>query len=172
MPISRQKKEEILKELVNGFKNSNLVVFVNFHGLSVAAANELRRTLRNISVRYMVAKKTLIKKALEEAGLPAADINLEGEIALAFAEGDPIIAAQELNKFAKKEDISIQAGVFENEVVGKETVVMLANIPPRETLLAQFVNIINSPLQGLVSVLNAPIRDLAVVLSEIQKQRS
>ena len=172
MPISRQKKEEILKELVNGFKNSSLVVFVNFHGLSVAAANELRRTLRNISVRYMVAKKTLIKKALEEVGLPAADINLEGEIALAFAEGDPITAAQELNKFAKKEDISIQAGVFENQLVGKETVVMLANIPPRETLLAQFVNIINSPLQGLVSVLNAPIRDLAVVLSEIQKQRS
>lgn len=158
--------------LKEGFREARMVAFVNFHGLSVAAASDLRRLLKSVGTRYLVAKKTLIKKAMEEAGFEGEPPELEGEIALAFAAGDPVASARALKDFAKKNGIKLAGGVFENKYVNKETVVMLANIPPREVLIAQFVNLINSPVRGFAGVLSGVPRNFVAVLSEIQKTRS
>lgn len=170
MAITRQKKEQILKNVKDGLKKAKLVVFVNFHGLNVEAANELRKLLKNVGVGYLVAKKTIIKKAFEQFKFEGEMPNLEGEIALAVSDGDAIVQAKELQQFAKKtKKISLIGGIFENKYIGAETVVMLANIPSREVLLGKFVNIINSPLQGLVGTLQGNIRNLVSVLSQIKK---
>jgi large subunit ribosomal protein L10 len=162
MAVSRQKKEESLKTLQGALKDAKVVVFVNFHGLSVSAASELRKSLRAIGATYTVAKKTLIKKALENFGFSGELPNLEGEIAMAVSKEDALAPAKVIKDFGKKnKTMQISGGVFENKFVGTEVVVMLANIPPREVLLAQFVNIINSPIQGFV-----------VALSEIAKKKS
>ena len=90
MAISRQKKEEILKNLREDIKQAGIIVFVNFHGLSVLRATELRRVLRQIGAKYVVAKKTIIKKAFEKSGFSGELPELEGEIALAFSKEDPV----------------------------------------------------------------------------------
>ena len=170
MTITKQKKGEILKDLENNLKKAKIVVFVNFHGLNVSAATQLRRLLGNIGARYLVAKKTLIKKALESFGLEGEILNLEGEVAMAFCEQDPILSAKAIEQFAKKNKaIKILGGVFENKYIGQKSVIMLANIPPREVLLGQFVNIINSPVRGLVVTLNGVIRNFVSVLNQIKK---
>jgi large subunit ribosomal protein L10 len=170
MSITRQKKGEILKDLEENFKKAKIIVFVNFHGLNVSAAAELRKLLREIGVKYLVAKKTLIKKALEGFGFGGELPKLEGEISLAFSESDPIISAKTLEQFAKKnKTIKLLGGIFENKYIGSEILVMLANIPPREVLLGQLVNVINSPIQGLVVTLNRVMENFLNVLSQIKK---
>lgn len=167
--ISKQKKEEILKDLQENLKKAKDVIFVNFHGLNVSATNELRKLLRNLKVKYLVAKKTLIKKAFDSINFAGDMPELEGEIALAFSSDDPIVLARELKQFAKNHKIKFLGGVFENKYIDSNTVIMLANIPPREVLLAQFVNIINSPIQGTVVTLNGIITKFVRILSEIKK---
>lgn len=172
MAINRQKKEEILKGLQEKLKETKIIIFVNFHGLSVSGAGELRRILKNMGAEYTVAKKTLIKKALDQFGFEGEIPTLDGEAALAFSTVEPMAPAKELNNFAKKNNIKILGGVFENKFIGSETVVMLANIPPREILLGQFANVINSPIQGMVGVLNGVIGNFVSVLGEIKNSRS
>lgn len=170
MTITKQKKGEILKDLENNLKKAKIVVFMNFHGLNVSASAELRKLLREIGVKYLVAKKTLIKKALESFGFSGEFPVLEGEISLVLSEGDPIASAKTLEQFAKKnKTIKLLGGVWDNKYINSETMMMLANIPPREVLLGQFVNIINSPIRGLVVTLSGAIRNFVSVLSQIKK---
>ncbi len=171
MAVSKEKKEEILNELKENFKKAKFAAFVNFHGLSVSAASELRKLLGGLNTKYLVAKKTLINKAMSELGFEGEAPALEGEIAMAFSEDDPVASARALKDFARKNSIKLAGGIFENKFIGKETVVMLANIPPREVLLGQFVNVINSPVKGFAGALNGIIRNFASVLSEIGKKK-
>lgn len=173
MTTTRQKKEEIIKDLKENLKKAKLIIFVNFHGLNVSAATQLRRLLGNIGARYLVAKKTLIKKALESFGLEGEILNLEGEVAMAFCEQDPILSAKAIEQFAKKNKaIKILGGVFENKYIGQKSVIMLANVPPREVLLGQFVHVINAPIQGLVVTLNGVMRNFVNVLNQIKNVKT
>jgi large subunit ribosomal protein L10 len=155
MPITRQKKEEVLKDLQGRLKKAQFVAFVNFHGLSVALATDLRRKLREAGAEYSVIKKTLIKKGLEGTSFTGTLSNLEGEVAVITSDTDPIAPAKVLQDFVKKNKVlKAVGGVFENSYVGPEVMVRLGSIPSREVLLAQIVNIINSPIQGLVVALS------------------
>ncbi len=153
--ITKQKKTEILKKLQENFEKAKFVVFLNFHGLGVSGANELRKALRTMGAKYLVAKKTLIKRVLEKAGFEGELPELEGEIGLAFAEKDPLDIAKAMYKFiVKNKTMKFAAGIFENRFVDSATMMSLAKIPSRETLLGQLVYIINSPIRGLVVTLD------------------
>jgi large subunit ribosomal protein L10 len=155
MAITKEQKKVILSELKDFLKTAGSVVFVNFKGLGVEEANELRSTLREANVRYRVAKKTLIKIALNEAGYEGEMPTLDGELALAFGE-DILGPAREVHAFENKfkEKVNILGGVFEGVYKNKEEMTAIATIPDRQTLYAQFVNLINSPIQGLVIALD------------------
>lgn len=169
MAITKEKKKQIIDDLKEELKKARIIIFVNFHGLSVISAGDLRRKFREIGTKYKVAKKTLIKKTMEEFGFEGEWPELEGEVGVAFSEGDPIEPARILKDFAKKHNIKLLGGVFENKYIDADTIVMLANIPAKEVLLGQFVNIINSPIRGLVVTLNGVMRNFISVLSQIKK---
>lgn len=156
MPITREKKKEVIDNLKNAVKNSASVVFVNFHGLSVAESSEMRRALRGSDVEYVVAKKTLTRKALEGEDVKGETPALDGEVAIAYGN-DPIAPAREIYQFQKKFEgkMSILGGIFEGAYKDKESMMSIATIPSLQVLYGQFVNLINSPIQGLVIGLNA-----------------
>jgi large subunit ribosomal protein L10 len=161
MPISKNKKVEIIKELGQKIGSSETVVFVNFHGLSVANATALRRQLRERGVDYTVAKKTLIRRALEASSRAITGTlpSLDGEVALAYltaADGDPIAPAKGIYEFEKlaKGGLKILGGVFQGAFAGAEMMMSIAAIPARETLYAQLANLFNSPIQHLVVALD------------------
>jgi large subunit ribosomal protein L10 len=155
MAITKDKKASILEELRGIVKSSLSLVLVNFKGLTVSDTIAMRRALKEKGVGYIVSKNTLTRKALSEGGISGELPNIEGETALVYGN-DPILPAQEIFGFQKKFDkkVSIFGGVFEGRFLGKEEMVSVANIPPLKTLHAQFVNIINSPIQGLAISLN------------------
>ena len=151
MAITKEKKEEILGDVTESVKDSKSVVFVNFHGLSVSDTTELRKNLRENEVSYKVAKKTIIKRVLNDSDIDGELPVLDGEIALAY--GDDLIApAREVYEFQKKhkESVAIVGGIFEGKYMNKEEMTHIASIPPLQVLRAQFVNLINTPIQQLV----------------------
>ena len=156
MAITKDKKSEIIHKVKEIITKGKSIVFVNFHGLTVAGVNELRRNLRAKEVGYYVAKKTLIKRALAEAPITGVLPELDGEVAVAFGE-DALTPVKEIYDFHKKntEMIKIIGGVVEGAYASAEQMLALAKIPSREVLLGQFVNVINSSIQGLVIALDA-----------------
>lgn len=159
MAISKEKKSAIIDKLKSIADKGKTIVFVNFHGLSVEGVNDLRKGLRAKDVGYYVAKKTLIKRVLTEAGLAGEMPELAGEIALAYLTneaGDGLLPIKEIYNFQTKntEVMKIIGGVYDGSFVDAEFVMQMAKIPNRETLYAQFVNLINSPVQGLVMALD------------------
>ncbi|MEK7535674.1 MAG: 50S ribosomal protein L10 [Patescibacteria group bacterium] len=155
MPVSRTKKKEILEALTGALSKAASVVFVNFHGLGVLDAMAMRKSLRSEGVSYSVAKKTLVRKALESAKISGEVPTLPGELAVAYG-ADLTAPARGVLSFQKKFEnkVSILGGVFEGKFMDKEAMLSIAAIPSQKTLYAQFVNLINSPIQGLVIALN------------------
>jgi len=155
MAITREKKEEIF-EKIKGITNKESVVFVNFNGLPVAKTTEMRSKLRAADVSYFVAKKTLVKKAFTESGVEGELPQLDGELAVAYSD-DPTSPAREMYGFHKeyKEKVQILGGIFENRFLSKVEMEEIAQIPSLDVLRGMFVNVINSPIQGLVVAMQA-----------------
>ena len=151
----------MIKDFEKAIKNSESMVFVNFHGLKVSDETSLRSALRNAEVNYKVGRKTLLKRAL--TGKATGEIpELTGEVAVAYSK-DQTASAREIYSFQKthKGLLEIIGGIFEGKFLGKEAMMEIAMIPSREVLYAQFVNLINSPIQRF-----------AVVLDQIAKSKS
>lgn len=155
MAITRADKEKMLQSVKDALAGSKSMVFVNFHGLSVAQATEVRRNLRANDIGYFVAKKRIIKLALEGSGITGTIPELEGELAIAYS-ADLASPAREIFLAQKKFDkrISIQGGIFDGVYKNKEEMLAIATIPSREVLYGMFVNLINSPIQRLVIVMD------------------
>lgn len=155
MAITKEKKQEILAKLDDIRNTAESIVFVHYTGMEGNDITDMRAKLRNEGVGYFVAKKTLIAKAFEgayEGDVPV----LDGEIAVAYST-DAIATAQNIKAFAGefKDNIAIVGGVFQGVYKNKEEMTEIASIPSLQVLRGMFVNVINSPIQGLVLGLNA-----------------
>ncbi|MEX2010351.1 MAG: 50S ribosomal protein L10 [Parcubacteria group bacterium] len=162
MAISKAKKGEIVDKLTKALKGAKALVFVNFHGLKVSDATELRRALKSEGVSYAVTKKTLTKRVLDTEKFEGERPSLDGELAMAW--GDNLVApARGVYSFQKKfpEGIKILGGVFEGKYMSKSEMEEIAMIPSLEVLRGMFVNIINSPIQRM-----------AIALSEVAKTKT
>jgi len=161
MAITKSKKKEILEKVKDIAGSSDSIVFVNFNGIPVLDSTRMRSELREKGIGYFVAKKTLAKKALSEAGFEGEMPEVEGELALVYSqtsdEGDLTAPARELYSFQKEfeDKVSITGGVFQKRFMNKEEMMEIAQIPSLQTLHAQVVNLFNSPIQGFVMALNA-----------------
>ena len=158
--ITRKQKEESVKLIKDKLSKANFIVFVNFHGLSVAKAQVLRRALRKSGADYLVAKKTLFSVAAKESGLEIDKKQLEGEVGVAIGgEGEDVVLAiaKELANFAKKnkEMLKIIGGLWSKAWVGADEIKKLAAIPPREVLLTQLAFMLSQPVASLARVLNS-----------------
>lgn len=155
MAITKKQKTEILEKLKE-ISGKESVVFVNFKGLPVNETGEMRSKLRSQDVSYYVAKKTLVKRAFGESSVNGEMPELQGELAVAYAD-DLTSPAREIYAFSKEFDgqISILGGVFENKYLSKVEMEEIAQIPGFDTLRGMFVNVINSPIQGFVMSLKA-----------------
>jgi len=155
MAITKAKKQDILARLEGVKKDSESIVFVKFNGLSVADTTAMRAKLREEGVGYFVAKKTLMTRTFGES-YEGTMPTLPGEIAVAYS-ADAIAPAQQVKEFAAKykDNLAIAGGVFQGVFKDAAEMTEIASIPALPVLRGMFVNVINSPIQGLAIVLNA-----------------
>ena len=145
-----------MKDINDAFGTAKSVVFVSFHGLNVAGTTEMRRALRNADVKYFVAKKSLVKRALGESTVAGEIPTLPGELAVAWGT-DLVAPAREVYAFQKKtpDNLKIVGGIFEGKYMDMAQMMEIATIPALPVLQGKFVNIINSPIQRFVVALGA-----------------
>ncbi len=155
MAKTKEQKAEILEKLTGIFKDSASTVFVHFKGLGVSDETKMRHTLEEDGVNYFVAKKTLMRKAAEVAGISGDVPELEGEIAVAYGKDDPTAPARGIHTFVQQYEgsLAIAGGIYEGGMMAAATMQEIATIPPLDVLRGMFANVINSPIQGLAVAL-------------------
>jgi large subunit ribosomal protein L10 len=156
MAITKQKKVEIVEKIRDAVQDAVSVVFVRFSRLSVKDTSEMRKSLRENGVGYYVAKKTLIKRVLNEQGYTGELPDMPGEIALVWSKEDATAPARGIFEMGKKfkDTLAIVGGIWEGAFADASAMNAIATIPPVPVLRGMFVNVINSPIQGLVIALN------------------
>lgn len=156
MAKTKQQKQEIIARLEEVFKNAASSVFVSFTGINVADESAMRKSLREEGIKYFVAKKTLIDRALKANGHEPQD--MAGEIAVVYnaADGDATAPARRIHEFAQKlkDKLAIVGGIFEGVLRDAVAMSEIATIPSMDVLRGRFANVINSPIQRFAIVLN------------------
>lgn len=172
VPKSKSEKEVLLQELKEKFEGSKVAVFADYRGLNVAEATKLRRRLREAGCEFKVAKNTLTSLATKQIGLEGLDPYLEGPMAIAFGT-DPVAPAKVLSEFIREtKKMEIKAGVLEGKVIDARGVKELAELPPREVLLARVLGGMQAPLYGFAGVLQGTLRSFVYALEAVRKQRA
>lgn len=168
MPKSKQQKQTILQKIGENLKASNSLLFVDYKGLKVKELLLLRKQLKELGARLQVAKKTLLKKALQEKGIDIDLKGMEGQVAAVFAFQDAFSPAKSVATFTKAaEALKILGGYIENQVRDSSTMKEIALLPSKEELLERLVGSIASPMQGFLNVITGNIKGLVVALSAI-----
>ena len=153
-----EQKQAIVADLAEKLKASPAGVVVNYQGITVDADTKMRKALREAGVTYTVMKNSLTGRACEEVGLGDMKQYLTGMTAIAIGNEDPIAPAKILKEYAEKiESFEILAGYLDGQVVDKDTVAKLADIPSKEVLIAKLLGSIKSPLYGLAYALQAVV---------------
>lgn len=174
MDNPRPEKVAIVTEVKERLENATSVVVTEYRGLTVSEMQELRGQLRPSGARYKVYKNTLVRRAADEAGLELAD-HLIGPTALAFAEpaegeerGDVVSMAKALRDFAKAHpNLIIKGGLFDGDPIDADGIKALADIEPREVLLAKLAGLIAAPMQQFAGLLQAVPREFAGLLQAL-----
>ncbi len=172
MPITREKKEQIVKELTEKFKTSVISVITDYRGLNVGEISDLRKKAREKEAEYKIAKNTLFIKALKSAGIGVNESIFSQPIAIAFGYSDEVDPPKLLNEFSKEhENLEILGGIIEGKFVSREDILNLANLPGREELYARVVGSLAAPLRNLANVLQGNLRGLVSVLNQYKDSK-
>ncbi|MFA5359103.1 MAG: 50S ribosomal protein L10 [Patescibacteria group bacterium] len=173
MPKTRQQKQEIIQDFADKASKIKSVVFFSFAGLKVSAVNKLRSECRKNGLDYMVVKRTLLKRSLDEAKIDIDLSQLPGSMAMAISYDDDVAPARTVCTFAKDNEVlKVLGGLLENKVIASEMVKSLSMLPTREELLSKLVGSIAAPMSGLLNVLQGNLRGLVVVLNGIKDKKS
>lgn len=173
MPKNRQQKQTTVDSLETGLKEAKAVVFANFQGLTVAKAEDLRRKARAEGVKVLVAKKTLVKKALHDVGQTTIEPkSFMGGIATFMSASDEVAAAKIVYTFAKENEIvTIYGGILEGKFIDAAAVKNLASLPSKHELLSKLVGTLNAPISGFVTALSGNLRNFVSVLNNIKDKK-
>jgi large subunit ribosomal protein L10 len=166
--MNRDQKAAVVEEIVGQIKAADAVFAVDYRGISVSQAAELRARLRESGTKFRIVKNSLTERAADEAGAQELKALLQGPTALAFVSGDAAVAAKALNDAARTmHALEFKGGLMDRVALSADDVRSIARLPAREVLHAQLVGAIAAPLSGLVRGLNALIAGLAIQLQQI-----
>jgi large subunit ribosomal protein L10 len=170
--MNREQKAAVIEQIAVEIKQSEAVFAVDYRGITVAQAAELRGKLREVDASLRVVKNTLTERAADQAGAGELRPLLVGPTALTFVRGDAATAAKAVSDFARVTSLlPFKGGLMDGEALAAEQVSAIARLPSRDILHAQLVNIVASPLTGLVTSLSNLISGLARQLAQVVEKK-
>jgi len=165
-------KAATIDELAQKLRDSKGAVLLDYRGLNVKAITALRRDLSGSEVEFQVAKNTLLRIAAERAEVEISPDLLTGPTAVAFGWADEIAPARMLSDFARRNRaVSVKGGVVGGRSVTAEQVGQIAELPPRDILLAQLLGAFQAPAARALAVMQAPARQVAGLAEALRLQR-
>ena len=166
--MARPEKVQAVTDIREGLESAEAVFLTEYRGLSVQAVQDLRRALRDSGADYKVVKMTLARRAADDAGIEGLAEFFAGPTALAFAKSDPVATAKALKDFSKTHEVfALKAGYLSGNVLTPEEVSKLAEIEPREVLLAKIAGAAKAPLYAAASLFASFNRDAASMFSQL-----
>ncbi|MEY2440858.1 MAG: large subunit ribosomal protein [bacterium] len=170
--MNREQKAAVIEEIAVEITESEAVFAVDYRGISVVQAAELRGKLRDVDATLRVVKNTLTERAAGRAGADGLKPLLVGPTALTFVRGDAATAAKAVSDFARATQLlPFKGGIMDGQALAAEQVSAIAKLPSRDILNAQLVNIVASPLTGLVTSLSNLISGLARQLAQVVEKK-
>jgi large subunit ribosomal protein L10 len=167
-----QAKAAVIEEITERFQNSSAAVLTEYRGLTVAQLTQLRRSL-GAGSSYAVVKNTLTKRAADSVGYSDLDPLLTGPTAIAFIEGDPVMAAKAIRDFARANPaLVIKGGVVEGRTVDAREVTRLADVESREVLLAKLAGAMKGNLTKAAGLFQAPLSQVARLAAALQEKKA
>ena len=173
MPKARkEEKAEQVEEIAERLKKAKVAVLTDYRGLTVSQLQDLRTRLRGGDVEYRVVKNTLARRAAEAAGVPALQSELKGPVAIAFGYDDLGLPARLINEFVRATRLKLEVvgGLVEGRVFSPAQVKQLADLPSRESLIAQLLGTLQSPVGQLVGIMQTPVQQLVGVLNAYKEK--
>lgn len=172
MPITRSRKAEQVAALAERLGAAENVVLLDFKGLDVPQATELRRQVRAASAEYRVVKNRLARRAVDGTPYAVLDRHFHGTTAVAYGGEDPVTLARTLVTFSKTAPaLTVKAAVVQGQEIDSEGVKALAELPAKEALQATLLMLLQTPATQFVRTLQAVPRDLVSVLVQAEKKR-
>lgn len=169
--MNREEKSATIQEIAAQIEASEAIFAVDYRGISVPQAAELRTKLRESDASFRIVKNRLTKLAAEKAGEERLADLLQGPTALTFVRGDTAQAAKAITTFNKEHDVLTYKGGFMAATTLDETAfVSIARLPSRDVLNGQFAGVVASPITGLVRGLGSMIQGLALQLGQIAEK--
>ena len=169
--MNKAEKQQTVESLSDQFRSLDSAFLINYRGLKVVDATELRRKIREIDGCYVVVKNTLATLAAKQTKLEQLEPFFEGPTAVAYHHKDVVGLAKLLTEIGKgNPNFVFKAALVEGKVVPPSEIQVLASMPSREVMLSKLVFLLKAPLQRLITVLKAPVRDLGLVLKQVPKQ--
>lgn len=167
-----RRKGTVVEEIREKLADADAAMLTEYRGLTVTEIAALRAALRPTATEYKVFKNTLARRAAEEAGLAEIVPMLEGPVAIAFVRGDAVSAAKALRDFAKTTPaLVIKGGLLGPRVLYPSDVEALADVPPREVLLARLAGGFQAPLTKAAGLFQAFTRNMAYGVKALIDQR-
>jgi large subunit ribosomal protein L10 len=171
--MDKQQKAAVVDEMAGQIQEAEAVIAVDYRGLSVPQAAELRSRLRDADARFRVVKNTLTERAADKAGAESLKAYLEGPTAMTFVKGDIATAAKALTDFSRQAGVlSFKGGLMGSEPLTAEQIDAISRLPARDVLNARLVGMVASPLTGLAGALGNLVGGLARQLQQIADQKS
>src|SRR5919197_4205252 len=169
--MNKEQKAAAVEEIAERLGEADAIFAVDYRGISVTEAAELRASLREADATFRVVKNRLAKRAAEKAGTTELEELFDGPIALTFVKGDAVVAAKAIFTFARRHDVlEYRGGLMDGDVLAPEQFQAIARLPGLDVLHGQLVGVTASPLTGLTRGLGSMLSGLAVGLGQIAEK--
>jgi len=171
--MNREQKSAAIAEIAEQIQSSEAVYAVDYRGISVPQAAELRTALREADASFRIVKNTLTERAADQVGAEDLKALLEGPTALTFARGDAAAAAKAVADYARTTDglLPFKGGLLNGAPLDSAQIGAIAKLPTRQVLYGQLVGVVASPISGVVRTLNALIQGLASQLGQVAEKK-
>jgi large subunit ribosomal protein L10 len=170
--MNRDQKAATIEALTAEIRAADAVFAVDYRGISVPQAAELRGKLREADATFRVVKNSLTERAADDAGAEALKELLAGPTALTFVHGDAALAAKAIADYARATQLlPFKGGIMNGDTVDAEQIRAISRLPARDVLYGQLVGLVASPVTGLVRTLNALVSGLAVALGQVREKK-
>jgi large subunit ribosomal protein L10 len=170
--VNRDQKAAAIAEIAADIESSQAVFAVDYRGISVPQAAELRAKLREADAVFRVVKNSLTERAADQTGAEDLKPLLQGPTALTFVRGDAALAAKAIADYARVTQLlPFKGGVMEGAALDPDQLRAISRLPSREVLYGQLVGVVASPISGLVRTLGALVGGLAVALGQVREKK-
>jgi large subunit ribosomal protein L10 len=165
LPLSKARKQELVEEYVDLLQRSKAIILTEYRGLNNVQLTKLRRTIREANGVFLVAKLTLLRLALEQAGYQVPELSGK-PLAIGFCMEEVPAVAKAMTEFAEDNELLvISSALMEDHILSAKQVESIAELPPLDVIRAQILGLLDAPASGLAGIIQSGVSQIVNVLN-------